>query len=76
MSIAFQQGESVTFRATSQTILATLNQCLDIINQREEYLKKKMETEIERRRQSEELCKLVIHKLFQKSLKWISPSAQ
>ncbi|XP_055324849.1 ceramide transfer protein isoform X1 [Sitodiplosis mosellana] len=51
------KGESLTFRATSQTILATLNQCLDIINQREEYLKKKMETEIERRRQSEELCK-------------------
>lgn len=51
------KGELVTFRATSQSILATLNQCMDIINQRDEYLKKKMESEIERRRQSEDLCK-------------------
>ncbi|XP_031639368.1 ceramide transfer protein-like [Contarinia nasturtii] len=50
-------GESVAFRATSQGILATLNQCLDIINQREDCLKRKMETEMEQRRQSEELCK-------------------
>lgn len=55
--IIYFQGESVTFRATTQTILTTLSQCLEIINQREDYLKKKMETEIERRRQSEELCK-------------------
>lgn len=54
-----KKGESLTFRATSQSILATLNQCLDIINQREEYFRKKMDSEIERRRQSEDLCKSV-----------------
>lgn len=55
------QGEAVTFRATSQGILASLNHCFDIIVQKEEYFKKKMESEVERRRQSEDLCKWVCH---------------
>lgn len=54
------QGEAITFRATSQGILTTLTHCLEIINQREDYWSKKIETEIERRRKSEDLCKWVL----------------
>lgn len=53
----YSQGETVTFRATSQGIVTTLNHCLELILQKEEYFKKKMESEVERRKQSEELCK-------------------
>lgn len=54
---ALNQGESVTFRATTHSVLVTLNQCVEIISQREEYFRKKMDTEVERRRQSEDMCK-------------------
>lgn len=53
------KGEFITFRATTQGILAALNQCMEIINQREDYWSKKIESEIERRRKSEDLCKWV-----------------
>ena len=51
------QGESITFRATTTGVLTTLQHCLDIINERDESWKKRIEKEIERRRKSEDLYK-------------------
>lgn len=51
------KGESITFRATTAAILTTLQHCLEIINQRDELWKKKVDREIERRKISEELYK-------------------
>lgn len=65
------KGESVTFRATTQSVLATLNQCIDIINQRDEYFRKKMDTEMERRRQSEDMCKWVYFLLLANNLNMV-----
>ncbi|KAJ6643714.1 Ceramide transfer protein [Pseudolycoriella hygida] len=48
-------GESITFRATTAGVLTTLQHCLDIINQRDESWKKKIDKEIERRRKTEDL---------------------
>lgn len=55
-SIDFK-GESITFRATTAGVLTTLQHCLDIINERDESWKKRMDKEIERRRKSEDLYK-------------------
>lgn len=55
----FIQGEAITFRATASGVFSTLNHCLEIINQRDDLWKRKMDAEIERRQQTEELCKYV-----------------
>lgn len=49
----FSQGESITFRATTTGVLTTLQHCLDIVNERDESWKKRLDKEIERRRRSE-----------------------
>lgn len=51
------KGESITFRATTSGVLTTLQHCLDIIKERDESWKKRMDREIERRRKSEDLYK-------------------
>lgn len=53
------QGESITLRATTQGILSSLNICVEILNQRDDYWKKKMENEVDKRRRSEDSCKYV-----------------
>lgn len=49
------KGESITFKATSIGVLQTLQHCLDMINQRDESWKRKIDKEIERRRKCEDL---------------------
>lgn len=51
------QGESITFRATTNGVLTTLQHCLDIINERDESWKKRIDKEVERRRRSEGLTR-------------------
>lgn len=55
-SIDFK-GEAITFRATTAGVLTTLQHCVDIILQKDETLKRKLDKEIERRRRAEEQVK-------------------
>jgi len=51
------KGEAITFKATTAGILATLSHCMDLMQQREENWKRKLENEIEKRRKLEEILK-------------------
>ncbi|XP_015792902.1 collagen type IV alpha-3-binding protein [Tetranychus urticae] len=48
---------SLTIKATTTGILATLSHCMDLMQQREENWKKKWETEVEKRKRLEEIVK-------------------
>lgn len=48
------KGEAITFRETTAGVLTTLNHCLDIIVQKDECLKKKLDKEVEKRKKLEE----------------------
>ena len=48
------KGEAITFKATTTGILATLQYCIELMGQREEQLKKRVEREQIARRQAEE----------------------
>ncbi|CAK9303561.1 unnamed protein product [Gordionus sp. m RMFG-2023] len=50
------KGEAFTFKATTSGLIATLSHCIDILYQREEHWKKKLEKEVEKRKKLEELC--------------------
>ena len=49
------RGESLTFKATTAGILARLQHCLDLLNQSEDLWRKKLEREVEKRKNVEEL---------------------
>ena len=49
------KGEAITFRETTSAIVDTLQVCLDIISQKDENHKKKLEKEIEKRNKTEEM---------------------
>lgn len=51
------KGEAITFRETTAGVLTTLNHCLDIITQKDDVLKKKLDKEIEKRKKLEEELK-------------------
>ena len=53
------KGEAFTFKATTAGIIATLSHCIDLMGQREEVWKKKIDKEVERRKKSEEALKTV-----------------
>ncbi|KAG5678268.1 hypothetical protein PVAND_007958 [Polypedilum vanderplanki] len=55
-SIDFK-SEAITFRETTLGVLTTLNHCLELISQKEENFKRKLEREIERRKKVEEELK-------------------
>jgi len=48
------KGEAITFKATTAGILATLSHCIELMNQKEEYWKKKFDREQVARRLAEE----------------------
>ncbi|KAL3867074.1 hypothetical protein ACJMK2_044307 [Sinanodonta woodiana] len=48
------KGEAFTFKATTAGIIATLSHCIELMSQREEALRKKLEREIEKRKKLEE----------------------
>lgn len=51
------KGEAITFRETTSAVLQSLNQCLEIVMQKEDVLKKKLDKETEKRRKLEEELK-------------------
>ena len=51
------KGEAITFKATTAGILATLAHCIEIMTQREEQWKRKLEREQLARRRLEERLK-------------------
>lgn len=48
------KGEAITFRETTSAVLTTLNHCLEIIMNKEDGLKKKLDREMERRKKAED----------------------
>lgn len=48
------KGEAITFRETTAGVITTLQHCLDIISQKEESFKKKLDREVDRRKKAEE----------------------
>jgi collagen type IV alpha-3-binding protein len=57
------RGEALTFKTTSAGVLIALQHCLDIISQREDLWRKKLEKEVEKRKKIEELYKGSIEEL-------------
>ncbi|XP_041373633.1 ceramide transfer protein-like [Gigantopelta aegis] len=51
------KGEAFTFKATTAGIVATLSHCIDLMSQREESWRKRLEREIDRRKKLEDLLK-------------------
>lgn len=54
------KGEAITFKATTAGILTTLNHCLDLMAQREESWRRKVEREQAARRAAEERCRSAV----------------
>ena len=60
------RGEAITFKATSEGVLAPLQHCVELMTQREDAWRRRWEKEVEKRRKLQELCKtlkdqLIIH---------------
>lgn len=51
------KGEAITFRTTTAAVLDTLAHCVDLVMQREESWRKRLERETERRKRTEGLSK-------------------
>lgn len=51
------KGEAITFRTTTAAVLDTLSHCVDLVMQREESWRKRLEKETERRKKTEGLSK-------------------
>ncbi|XP_063971945.1 ceramide transfer protein isoform X1 [Diachasmimorpha longicaudata] len=49
------KGEAITFQATSEGVLATLQHCVELMNQREDAWRRKLEKETEKKRKMQEL---------------------
>lgn len=53
------KGEAITFKATTTGILATISYCIELMGQREEQLKRRMEREQNLRKAAEERCRVL-----------------
>lgn len=62
------KGEAITFRTTTQAVLETLAHCVDLMSQREECLRKRLDREIEKRKHFENLSKTYFLKLNARSI--------
>lgn len=51
------KGEAITFRETSSGLMVALNHCLDIVTQKEDQLKKRLDKEFEKRKKVEDELK-------------------
>ncbi|XP_060066483.1 ceramide transfer protein-like isoform X1 [Ylistrum balloti] len=54
------KGESFTFKATTAGIIATLSHCMELMSQREDAWRKRLEKEVERRKKMEEAYKTTV----------------
>ncbi|XP_012277548.1 collagen type IV alpha-3-binding protein [Orussus abietinus] len=53
------KGEAITFKATSEGVIATLQHCLELMSQREDAWRRRWEKEVERRRKLQELYRVL-----------------
>jgi len=51
------KGEAVTFKATTAGLLTNLQNCLELISQKEDLLRRKLDKESDRRRRAEDMLK-------------------
>lgn len=51
------RGEAITFKATTSGILSTLSHCIELITQREDSWRRRLDKEVERRKKAEDLCR-------------------
>lgn len=51
------KGEAITFRETSSGLMVALNHCLDIVTQKEDQLKKRLDKEFDKRKKVEDELK-------------------
>lgn len=58
------KGEAITFKATSEGVLATLQHCLELMTQREDAWRRRWEKEVEKRRKVEELYYKAVKEQF------------
>lgn len=49
------KGEAMTFKATTAGVLATLQHCLELVGQREDTWRRRLEREVERKHKIEEM---------------------
>ncbi|XP_005104758.1 ceramide transfer protein isoform X2 [Aplysia californica] len=54
------KGEAFTFKATTAGIIATLSHCIELMGQREEAWKKRMDREVEKRKKFEDAYKTLM----------------
>ncbi|CAE1292316.1 COL4A3BP [Acanthosepion pharaonis] len=54
------KGEAYTFKATTAGIIATLSHCIEIMSQREDAWRKRLEREVEKRKKVEESYKTIL----------------
>ncbi|XP_045156184.1 ceramide transfer protein-like isoform X1 [Mercenaria mercenaria] len=54
------KGESFTFKATTAGIIATLSHCIELMSQREDAWRKKLEKEVDRRKKYEDAYKTLL----------------
>ncbi|XP_055679742.1 ceramide transfer protein [Lutzomyia longipalpis] len=57
------KGEAITFRATTSGVLTTLQHCLEVIAQRDDSWRRKLDREIEKRKKLEDLYRQVKQRL-------------
>ena len=53
------KGEAITFKATSDGVLATLQHCVELMGQREDAWRRRWEKEVEKRRRLQDLYKIL-----------------
>ena len=71
------KGEAITFKATTAGIVATMSHCIDLMSQREEQWRRKLEREQTARKRLEEKCKhLVSSKFFTAGFFYVSKIIQ
>jgi collagen type IV alpha-3-binding protein len=70
------KGEAITFRETTAGVLTTLNHCLEIIVQKEETFKRKLDNEIEKRRKVEEELKTCQDKMVKMKMTSSGPDLE
>ena len=51
------KGEAITFKATSEGVLATLQHCVELMGQREDAWRRRWEKEVDKRRRLQDLYK-------------------
>lgn len=57
------KGEAITFKTTTAAVIDTLEHCAELVTQREDSWRKRVEREIERRKRAEALSNTYISQI-------------